>query len=422
MYARSLGVIWSRLRAWVRHHPWQAITTLVLLVAILGWVGFRASRYYAARTNFRAAQHALERHQWADADKYITAYLRAWPDNPDAHRLAARAARRLQHYREAKEHLDTCERLQGGPTQATKVERALLRLQRGDLAGAESFLREAATRDDSDAAEILDLLAAALVLNRRVPEAHRCLEELLQKRPHDFELLMRHAGTAESQGWHTVAVESLNKALTLRPDDSVTRLSLAQELVTVGRYADAREHLDVLRRKEPDNPAAVFTLARCLAQQGDKQQAGNLLDGLLARDPNNPTLLAERAWCYLDLDRPAEAEPYLRRALAQGPPNQRLLTGLADCLRLLGKTDEARRFREEAEKIRADTVKVAQLAKRVREERPVDPDLCHELACAYLRLGQEQNALFFFEKALEQDPDHRPTRASLAAFKQRQRR
>jgi predicted Zn-dependent protease len=415
MRAGFLGAAWARLFAWRRQHPWQAALGLVLLAALLGWAGYRAWRYFAARADLGAAQQALNRHQWSEARTHLAACLRTWPDSPEAHLLAARAARRLQLLGEAAEHLDACDRLRGDP-QATRVERALLRVQRGDLASAETFLCDAVARDDPDAAEILDVLATALLLERRVPEAHRCLDDLLRRRPDDFELLVRHATTAQNQAWHSVAAESLGKAVALRPEDHEVRLTLAQELVTIGRYADAQEHLACLRRKEPDNPAVVFTLARCLAWQGQKQQAAKLLDGLLAAEPNNVTLLAERGWLCLELDQPAEAEPFLRRAQSLAKPDQVILTRLADCLRLLGKNDEARQYREQAERLRADTVQAAQLSKRIREERPVDPNLCHQLAGVYLRLYQEENALYYFEKALEQDPHHRPTHESLAAY------
>jgi predicted Zn-dependent protease len=412
MRSSFLGVV----RAWWRQHPGQAVGALVVLAVLLGGLGYWAWGYVTARSHYRAAQRALDRHEWSEALTHLEACLRTRPNRPDAHLLAARAARHLDLLHDAEGHLDTCQRLQGSETQAVKVERALLRVHRGDLAAVEGFLRDCVAQDDADAEEILDILAAALVLDRRVPEAHRCLDDLLRRQPDNFNLLVRRAATAVNQSWHTVAVESLQKAVDLRPEAPDVRLSLAQNLLMVGRYAEALEHLTWLRQREPENPAVVFALARCLAWQGQKEQAALLLDRLLAQEPTNWAVLSERGWLCLELDRPAEAEGYLRRAHSLAPPNQALLTQLADCLRLLGKHDEARPYREEAERLRVETLRAVDLAKRIREERPIDPALCHELAGLYLRLGQEQTALHYYQKALEQNPRHRPTHEALAAF------
>jgi tetratricopeptide (TPR) repeat protein len=89
---------------------------------------------------------------------------------------------------------------------------------------------------------------------------------------------------------------------------------------------------------------------------------------------------------------------------------------LAECLRLLGKADEARPYREQAERLQSDTVRALELTRRYREGGRHDPDLCHELGVILLRLGKSDDALRFFQKALKINPNHRPTQKSLAAF------
>src|SRR5205823_14031731 len=118
-------------------------------------------------------------------------------------------------------------------------------------AGVEPFLREVAARDGPDAAEALDVLSVALVLDYRLPEAHQCLDELLRRQPDNFPALLRHARTAESQGWYSVAAGSLQPAVSLRPDDLGARLALAQHLATLGRYPEALEQLAYLGERQP---------------------------------------------------------------------------------------------------------------------------------------------------------------------------
>jgi predicted Zn-dependent protease len=418
--ARALTGAVESCRRWAargRRHPRQAVLAVVLLAACLGGAGYWVGRDLTAQAHFRAARQSLALRKWSEARTHLTACLRTWPDRAEAHLLAARAARRLGLLEEAEERLETCGHLQGEETPEVQVERALLRLSRGDLAGTEAFLRGRVAGNDPDAVEILDVLSRALLLDRRLPEAHRCLDDLLRRQPDDFDVLVRHAATAAAQGWESVAVQSLQKAVDLRPDAHGLRLSLAQNLAAVGRFPEALGHLAHLRACQPDDPAVTFALARCLAWSGRVDQAAPLLDGLLEREPDNWSVLSERGWLCLQLDQPARAEAYLRRAQSLAPPNQALLTRLSDCLRLLGKHAEARPFREQAEQLRAATVRSSQLAQRIRDEKPADPDLYHELACLYLLLGREPDALYYFREALRRDPQYPPTHESLARLR-----
>jgi tetratricopeptide (TPR) repeat protein len=411
-----LAAPWTKCRAWAKQHPWQAGGALAVLTALFVWCGRLVALEYEARGHMQSARAALYRQEWTQAHVELTACLQQWPNSYEAHLLDARATRRLGLADEATAHLDRCEHLHGSAGQAVLVERALLRVQQGDLTGNETFLRAAVAHDDPDTAEILDILSIALGRELRVPEAHACLDELLRRQPDHYEALVRHGATAANQGWHDVAVQSLDKAVRLRPQDSDVRLSLAQNLIVVGRYPEAQQHLQALQDQEPDNPAVQFALARCLGLQGQREKAGQLLDRLLAKDPFNWTVLNERGWIDFELDRPEEAERHWRLAQSLAPTNQAILTRLADCLRLLGKLDEARLFREKAERQRDQAVRCALLVKRIHEERPVTADLYHELACGYVELAQDREALFYFDKALQLDPRHRPTHESLVQF------
>jgi tetratricopeptide (TPR) repeat protein len=402
--------------AWKRRHPLLSIGILFLLAVFSAWVGYRTIDYFRARGHFRAGQQALDRHAWSEARDHMEACLCIWPNNPAAHLLAARATRRLELLDEAEKHLDACERLESGTMHATQVERALLRVHRGDLAGAEDFLRACVKQDDPDSVEILDILSAALILNYRVHDAQKCLDDLLQKQPDHFHAVVRRGWTAESMSRYPDAIKYLERALSLRPDVDAVRLSLAEIQVAIGRFAEARQHFEKLSARQPNHPSVRFGLARCLAGTGQKRDALQLLDRLLAEYPDDWKALGERGWLSVELDRPKEAESYLRRAESQAPPDLPLLIRLSDCLRLLGKEDEARAYRDKADKLKADMQRAAQLGDLIREERPNDPDLRHELACILLRLGKRQDALHWFQTALEKDPAHRPTHQSLMAF------
>jgi predicted Zn-dependent protease len=407
---------WERLRAWRHRHPLRAAAVLIVLAALAGGAGYQIGSHLWTRGHFRAAREALDRHDWAEARAHLEACLRRWPDDPTVRLLAARAARRLERLDEAQAYLDACQRLSGGETQAAQVERALLRVHRGDLAGTEDFLRSCVARDDPDAVEILDVLSAALILNYRVAEAQQCLDDLLRRQPDHFHALVRRAWTAQSSARYGEAVGYFEKALALRPDADTLRLALAEVQVALGRFANAREHFERLRRSQPENPSVRFGLARCLAGTGQPEEAQQLVDRLLTDYPDDWKALSERGGLALQLGRPEEAENYLRRAVVRAPPDLPTLTRLTDCLRLLGKPDEARTYQAEADRLKADFQQAEHLGNLIREQRPHDPALRYELGCLLLRLGKSQDGLHWLQTALKEDPRHRPTHEALAEF------
>jgi tetratricopeptide (TPR) repeat protein len=408
-----LGRAGARLVAWKRRHPWLAAGGLVVLLALLGWAGYQGIWYWRGRSQYRAAQLAVDRHDWAAANEHLKVALRDWPRSTDSRLLAARVARRRDRFDDAEEHLDACQQLEGRETQAIKVERSLIRVHQGDLAGQEEFLRTCVKQDDPDSAEILDILSIALIIDYRMAEAQRYLDDLLQRRPNDFDALVHRGQTAESMGWYADAVQHYEKALALRPEVDSVRLAMAEILVALGRFADAQPHFEQLGKRQPQNPSVRFGLARCLAGSGQKEQGLRMLDKLLAENPTDWKMLSERGWLLVQLDRAAEGETDLRKAHELAPFDLPLLTHLADCLRLAGKEDEASKYRDKAIHLQADIQRAAELGDLIREKKPDDPDLRCELGCVLLRLGKKQDAEHWFQTALKKNPTHRKAHESL---------
>lgn len=396
-----------------------ALPGAVVLAVALAWCLYQGSWSWWARSQLQAAQEACAQHDWPTARNHVKAALLGRPNNPDAHRLAARVARRLERFDEAARHLDACQRLHGAETHAIRVERALLQLSKGELASSEQFLRDCVANDDPDTIEILDIISAALLLHYRVAEAQECLDDLLRRRPNHFHALVRRAWTARSSTDYLDAIHHLRQAVALRPDADAPRLMLAELLVATTRAAEAQQHFEELARRQPNNPSVRFGLARCRAESGDAEEALQMFDRLLAEFPNDWQALGERGWVALLLGRSEEAAEYLRRAHALAPHDVTLMARLATCLGKLGKDREAKEFQAQADQHMADIRRAARVGKAIREEKPDDAELRHELACCLLRLGRVPDALHWFQTALDKDPRHRPTHRSLAEFFER---
>ena len=412
-----MGAIRAKLAAWRRQHPRLVLGGLLAAVALLGWAGYRAVLDYKFDSHYRAAREAVERRDWKTALVQLKEAQRLAPDNAATYLLAARAERRLEHLDVAKQHLDTCQRLEGRETQPIKVERALLRVHQGDLAGVEEFLRACVQQDDPDSVEILDILAAALEINYRDAEAQRCLDELLRRQPDHFDALVRRGRTAKSMGWFEDAVQYYEKALLVRPDVDSVRLAMAEIQVALGRFDQAREHFERLRERQPHNPSVLFGLARCAAGTGANDKALRLFNQLLASNPNDWMVLTERGWLAVQLDRPQDGEADLRRADALAPPDVPP-THLVRCLRLLGKTEEAGKYQEKVDRILADRKRAAELGDLIREKTPDDPEPRYELGRILLRQGRARDAVHWFNTALAKDPAHRKTHEALVEFYQ----
>lgn len=412
-----MRAIRAKLAVRIRRHPQLALGGLLVVGTLLCWTGYEGVRYYEARSHYRAAQESVERRDWKAALERLKEAQRLAPNNPANYLLAARAERRLERLDVARQHLDTCQRLEGGETQQIKVERALLRVHAGDLAGVEEFLRACIQQDDPDSVEILDILAAALEINYRDAEAQRCLDDLLGRQPNHFDALVRRGRTAKSMGWYEDAAQYYEKALLVRPEVDSVRLAMAEIQVVLGHFDKAREHFEQLRERQPQNPSVLFGIARCAAGTGANEKALLLFNQLLAANPNDWMVLTERGSLAVQLDRPQDGETDLRRADSLAPPDVPP-THLVKCLRLLGKTEEARKYQEKVDRIQVDRKRAAELGDLIREKTPNDPEPRYELGRILLRLGRLRDAVHWFKTALAKDPAHRKTHEALVEFYQ----
>ena len=406
-----MGAIRTRLA----RHPRLTVAGIVLATAVLAWAGYEAVVSYNARSYRQRAEQALDRRDWRAARDSLKDAIRLRPDDPEAHRLAARAERRLENLDAAKKYLDASQDLHGGETQGIKVERALLRVHSGELAAVESFLRDCLRQDDPDTTEILDILSAALELNYREAEAQRCLDDLLRRQPTHFDALVRRGRTARNMGWYQDAIEHYQRALDVRPSVDTVRLALAELQVGHGQFAQAREHLDRLLAGDPRNPAVRFGLARCAVGLGDGDKARALFDQLLVENPDSWMVLYERGKLAVQRDRLTDAVADLKAADALAPPDV-APTDLVNGLLALNKPDEARPYQEKVNRILADRKRAAELGDLIREKAPDDPDLRCEMGQVLLRLGKQKDAVHWLRTAIEKAPRHRKSHETLATF------
>ncbi|HEX2254367.1 MAG TPA: tetratricopeptide repeat protein [Thermoanaerobaculia bacterium] len=131
---------------------------------------------------------------------------------------------------------------------------------------------------------VYDLLANALAMAGRRPEAEEVLTRILAMDPAAREARLTLARFQSERGQHEAALATLEAAPeSQRRDPEVARLS-ALELSFVGRPAAALERIETLLA-EGRNPRLLAVKALILAEQGDDQALLAVLDEIGAGDP-----------------------------------------------------------------------------------------------------------------------------------------
>src|SRR5262249_13608655 len=104
----------------------------VLAALLLLAVGLAvAAPHLRALYPWHAARRALARQRPRQADPHLQRCLRAWPNSPAVHLLAARAARLADDHEAAERHLAECQRLERKSSDASVLEWSLLRAESG---------------------------------------------------------------------------------------------------------------------------------------------------------------------------------------------------------------------------------------------------------------------------------------------------
>ncbi len=170
----------------------------------------------------------------------------------------------------------------------------------------------------------VDTALAASCQRSAGAEAIPACEAALKRSPHDVELRSRYADILMDQRRHRDAVDVLQEALSLQPDNAQIR----QQYRLASSLADEQASIEKLSVQTPaagtDNRVNEIL---CKSVKG--QRALEACEALLKDDPRNVTALVRRADELMAIDRIGAAVADYRRALKLDPGNK----ALADKLR-----------------------------------------------------------------------------------------
>lgn len=369
----------------------------------------------------RAAELALAARQYGDALVATRIWIEHEPESPAANQMMVALLAGTGHLDELREHLRKL--MKQDPAQAAEM---LLRLNR-------LFARVA------DKNEALRQIEAITAEQLQLPEAH-----------------MARAQAAYAADQRELAMQSLDRALSLRPNWEAAvlfkslllqqqtaavvtllepfvrnnpqsldaRITLARALVAEKRYADARAQFERASASAPDNIDVKYALALLALQLKDNIKAEALLRELVAMEhPESSVLRTYLGQLAEDRQANAEAIEWYSK-VGPGPQQVPAFARAAQLLFKAGRVDEARTMLQalpansDAERAQR-VITEAQLLResnrfddawkvldRAATEQPGQPELVYEAALAADRIGQYERMESLLRQLIRQKPDY----------------
>lgn len=260
---------------------------------------------------------SVQTNDLADAEKYLSGYIKTLNGKPDRERDATQALMVLAQIAEdrkdlqaALQWLDQVETTGQGAYLGATLKRAQLTAKSGRLDEARKLLAQSETNNDEERIKLVIGEAQLLRDAGQLNEAMQVLEEALQLAPDNTDLLYEHAMAAEKNRQPDVMEASLRKIIKLAPD----------------------------------NPQAYNALGYSLADRNQRlPEAYDLIKKALELAPEDPFIMDSMGWVEFRMGRFEKAEEILSRAYAI-KPDPEIAAHLGEVLWVKGREDDAKKL------------------------------------------------------------------------------
>lgn len=388
-----------------------ALALLALLGGLQGWAFF----------HWQQAQQELRRYHGAAARQHLENCRRIWPYSRSGwvSRCASRAARLAGDYEAADQYLRQAEKLYGERSLELHQEWALLHASMGNITPQlEEYLLAQAERDAEQQPLIWEALAEGYLRAYRTREAFACLERWLKRDPNNVRAHRLRGDTWRRARHLRNAVPDYRQVVAQDPEDNEARYWLILGLLEAGQYAEAWPQVEQFLAQAPRKDLGQVLQARCLIGLGRYAAAQQLLEELLAQAPQHGLALRARGEVELRQGHWEQAEFWLQRA-AQALPQDYLTQWWYYQALSQNSRPAAAAQKKVVEDLKNALERLEEITTRDMSARPHDPALFCELAALLLRLGQEDEAEIWWQRALWEAPNWRPAHQALADFYQR---
>ncbi|GAB4367938.1 MAG: tetratricopeptide repeat protein [Calditrichia bacterium] len=169
------------------------------------------------------------------------------------------------------------------------------------------------------------------------------LQRALSIHSQDADLLEIYGNTLDVVGRSAEAVEPLEKALQLEPDNLSFLASLAAVYDKLKMWDKSDSLYIAALEKYPDNALLLNNYSYSLSVRGiELEKALNLVNRALEIDPDNGAYLDTKGWIYFQMGQYQEALYYIQKALESREESAEVIEHLGDVYMKLGNTQEAR--------------------------------------------------------------------------------
>ena len=296
------------------------------------------------------------------------------------------------------------------PTPALdRFERAIQQ----QLLGQRATLDEMASRADVPRLELMEAFGKTgqlYFLYELYEAAQACFINARTLAPRDFRWHYYIGVIYSRQGEAAKAVESLERAVPLRPQSIPAQTRLGLLKLDQGEIDAAEQHFQAVLEINSDMAIAYHGLGMIELRRGNPEKAIELLDRALELQPSATTIHQQLGMAYRELGDLDRARYHLQL-------NEHDLVMFPDPLvfRLAGQIQGARFFIKLGNEA-LDEGRLGEAIEAFREAVARDPEeklAQYKLAQALLRAGQLEEAIQHLERAIEIDPEFRDAHFNL---------
>ncbi|MGD9601276.1 MAG: XrtA/PEP-CTERM system TPR-repeat protein PrsT [Gammaproteobacteria bacterium] len=243
------------------------------------------------------------------------------------------------------------------------------------------------------------MLATLQIRKKDYTSAIKLLTATLEAEGESPEILSLLASAYSADGQHQRATAALERATTLRPDDTRLQTSLAMSRALKGQSEAALASLSEVFDSDAKGEAAGMPLAVLRLTRNDYAGAEEVASRLLDAEPGNLTYLNLHGVTLVGLDRPQEARVRFEKALSLNANYRPALLNIAKLDRREGRLDEA-----------------AARLEGLRKAKPDDGQVLLELARVSAARGNTKAALKSMRAAYKAQSDSLEIAGALTAL------
>lgn len=279
-----------------------------------------------------------------------------------------------------------------------------LELRRGRLRLAEQSLRKAIELDPSlvQARRELIYIYGFQSQSEEIDQQFRALSEIVPLSADDAFVWSLIRGVQWSP---EEIVETLSRAVKEDPEDSRSRIALADALLELTRFDDAEAILEPL---DPTDPDVLAALGRLALERGNEETLSDLLDGA---PTGHVELDLLRGKLGLRRRAPETAVDAFQSALDMRPNDREALSGLSQAMNQAGRRAEAMPIAKQLNQVNELNSLLNSFSSE--QVRP-SPDRFVTLATICEKIGFFPQARAWYQIAIANDPFHSESQEGLA--------